>query len=72
MTINTLVDLWAYDPPLVEGRSIVCPNCGQVSKPEDWAETEVHCEICGSHTACRCPHCHECFDHVFGPTFKTI
>lgn len=72
MTIANLTDLWVYEPPLTNGRLITCPECGVSTPPEDWRECEMNCEVCGTHAACECPNCKESFDHVYGPTFKTV
>ncbi len=59
------------EPEPVDGCEIKCPECFVWSKIEDWEETSVGCELCGEHTAIRCPKCSECFDHVHGPKFET-
>lgn len=46
------------------GDIVTCPECNEESPEEDWQETEVGCEDCGSHPAIRCPKCGEAFDAV--------
>ncbi len=45
---------------------IICPECNAKTEAQDWLESEVECEDCGSHGALRCPSCGEDFDHVWG------
>lgn len=63
--------LWSFDPELSLESEIRCPECGVWTFYEEWAQTEVGCEDCGSHDALKCPKCGECFDHVSSATFET-
>ena len=64
--------LWDFTEEPYEGCFIRCPDedCGEISHHENWVESKVGCEICGSHKALMCPKCEECFDHVWSPTFE--
>ena len=42
-----------------------CPWCGEESLKNEWEETEVGCELCGSHDALRCPRCKEDVDLIY-------
>jgi hypothetical protein len=53
-----------WDVP--ESERWLCPKCGEWSPHQEWAETEVYCEDCGSHDGRICPRCEESFDHVWG------
>lgn len=43
-----------------------CPECKESSDSILWKESEVGCDLCGSHNALRCPKCEEDFDNVWG------
>ena len=40
-------------------------GCGEWSPEDEWVETEVACEDCGSHSAYECPRCGWMFDTVY-------
>ena len=42
-----------------------CTECGEWSDQEDYKETEVGCEDCGSHPALECPKCEEVMDTIY-------
>ncbi len=65
------MDSWNFEPELVEGCEIECPECNEYSIYSDWSMASVPCEDCGEHSAIRCPKCDTVFDHVWSPTFKT-
>ena len=46
--------------------ALACPKCGADVPRAEWEETEVGCDMCGTHLAIRCPECGEAFDHVWG------
>ena len=46
-------------------RQLFCDSCGEWTDENDWWETEVACDDCGSHPAIVCPTCEEVFDGVF-------
>ena len=69
MKINYLLDD-EFDPKLKEGDEIQCPSCKEWSTHEEWDETEVYCDLCGSHSAIGCLKCEDVFDHVDN-IFKT-
>lgn len=64
--------LWRFDKDPYEGCSIICPECKETSPHAEWSESEVGCELCGEHTAIKCPKCDERFDHVDSETFQII
>ena len=63
MSAKDHVDGW-WDAPA--GDVWTCPECGEASPIEEWQETEVGCEDCGTHDARKCPRCGEDQDHVWG------
>ena len=42
-----------------------CQECGEDARLEDWAESEVDCDLCGGHPAFVCPNCKAICDVVF-------
>jgi hypothetical protein len=44
---------------------IQCPECKAISDEEEWRESEVSCEDCGSHPSRVCPKCFEHIDTVY-------
>lgn len=71
MKIYDINQLFEIVPVLRESSLLCCPECKGWSKPADWQETSVSCELCGEHTAMRCPECGEDFDHVGGTVFES-
>lgn len=53
-----------FVPDSVE--SVRCPECGVTTSADEWTESVVGCEVCGEHSAIRCPKCGEDFEHVWG------
>ena len=50
----------------LETFKIKCPKCGfRETDVEKFADTEVGCEDCGTHTAIKCPKCERYFEHVW-------
>jgi ribosomal protein S27E len=43
----------------------LCPECGGESASKDWPETYVGCDLCGDHSARKCPSCGDVFDYVW-------
>ena len=39
--------------------------CLHIYKDDEWINTEVGCEECGSHSAKECPNCGEVYDSVW-------
>lgn len=72
MEIKDINCLWYVEPVelFVEGCEIKCTECGEWANHEDWEETEVYCEDCGSHTAMRCPNCAAAHDHIHHSGFE--
>lgn len=54
------------DKPQTKIIKLKCPECGEFSLEFEWKETEVGCELCGTHDAITCPKCLEPFDLVHG------
>lgn len=44
---------------------IQCRACCEVTDKDDWRETEVSCDDCGSHLAMACPKCGDVVDLTF-------
>jgi len=42
-----------------------CPHCMKTSPLDEFDETEIGCEDCGSHEALKCPKCDELIDLVY-------
>ena len=42
-----------------------CVKCGFIGTDDEYIETEVYCEDCGSHGAYECPQCEEVYDVVW-------
>jgi Zn finger protein HypA/HybF involved in hydrogenase expression len=61
----SVFDWFTYEPELEENSEILCPVCDEWSSKNEWYETEVGCEDCGSHIAIGCPVCRESFDSVY-------
>ena len=63
--MKDIFDEFVFEPELEEASEIFCPQCEEWSFQEDWYETEVGCEDCGSHRALGCPKCEIPFDTVY-------
>jgi len=45
---------------------LACSTCGfKETEEETFDDTEISCELCGSHSAIRCPECGETYDHCY-------
>jgi hypothetical protein len=46
-----------------------CKACGAVNPEDDWEETEVGCDDCGTHPARECPACGVVVDIIWSEVF---
>lgn len=62
---------WNCDPMPIEGDELQCPKCKEWTSHNEWEETEIYCEDCGSHLAMKCPKCKEYLDNVYSDRINT-
>jgi len=74
MILEDASDPFDFDPdPKSVEDLIICPSCCQERPVKDWERGEfINCDLCGEHTALRCPVCQCAFDHVYADPFKVI
>lgn len=57
--------IFSFTGPLTETCEVRCNQCEEFSPLAEWSEDEVSCDVCGDHSAMRCPKCWHCEDGVW-------
>ena len=63
---------WDFNADINDNSKIKCHECKEVSSISEWTESEVYCELCGEHSAIKCPKCDERFDMIGSPVFEVF